>query len=86
MAILTFSFDTGAVPVSRIVDAMALEYGYQATVPDPANPGQTLPNPQTKVQFAKAQIGRIIKETVSHQERRAAQQTAASGVTDVVLT
>jgi hypothetical protein len=86
MATLSFSFDTGTVPVARIIDAMALEYGYQATIPDPANPGQTIPNPQTKAQFGKAQIGRIIKEAVRNQERQAARAAAEAGITDIPIT
>ncbi len=65
---------------------MALEYGYSATIPDPANPGQTLPNPQTKAQFGKDQIGRIIQQAVKHQERKAAEQTAGDAITEIVLT
>lgn len=80
MATLTFSFDTGTVPISRIVDAMALEYGYSATLPDGSA------NPQTKAQFGKAQIGRIIREAVRNQEASAAKITAEAAVTAIVLT
>lgn len=58
---------------------MCLEYGYSATLPDGSA------NPQTKAQFAKAQIGRIIKEAVQNQERSAARTTAEATVVPIVL-
>lgn len=86
MATLTFSFDTGSVPLSRIVDAMAIHYGYQANLPDPNNAGSTIPNPETKSQFAKAQIRRIIMEAVKSAEVTQAHITADATVTDITLT
>lgn len=86
MAVLTFSFDTGIIPLSRIVDAMAITYGYSATIPDPANLGQTIPNPETKAQFGRKQIRRIIMESVRNAEVIQARTTAESGVTDITLT
>lgn len=86
MATLTFSFDTGAVPLSRIVDGMAVTYGYPETIPDPANPGQTIPNTETKAQFARRQIRRIIIEAVRTGEVTIARQTSEQGVTFIDLT
>lgn len=86
MATLSFSFDTGTVSLTRIVDAMAITYGYQANIPDPANPGQTIPNPQTKAQFARAQIRRIIIEAVRNAEAQQAREQAEAGATTIDLT
>lgn len=36
------------------IDAFALSRGYQANIADPANPGQTMPNSQTKLEFMEA--------------------------------
>lgn len=80
------SFNTGSVPLSRIVDAMALIYGYPENIEDPENPGQTIPNPQTKAQFAKEQIRWIIVDAVREAEARAARATAESSVTPIDLT
>jgi hypothetical protein len=48
----------GLVPDMR--DTLALEWGYQETVPDPAStlevPLPDIPNPQTKIQFVIAHI------------------------------
>jgi hypothetical protein len=86
MATLSFSFDTGSVTVARIVDAMAITYGYQATIPDPQNAGQSIANPETKAQFAKAQIKRIITEAVKNAEMHEARKAAEATVTDITLT
>ena len=86
MATLSLSCDTGSVTVARIVDAMALHYGYQATIPDPANAGQTIANPETKTQFAKSQIRRIIMEAVKSAEVAQVRQAAEATVTDITLT
>lgn len=48
MAVLSFSFDTGSVPLNRIIDAMAEVHGYSVNIADPENPVETIPNPQTK--------------------------------------
>jgi hypothetical protein len=81
MALLTFSFDTGATPISRIVDAFALQHHYEAFLED----GVT-PNPETKAQFAKRVIGRFIKDTVRAAETKAAEDAARDGISDVPLT
>ncbi len=86
MATLSFSFETGSVTVARIVDAMALHYGYQANIPDPANAGQTIANPETKAQFAKSQIRHIIMEAVKNAEMTEARQAAEATVTNITLT
>lgn len=86
MATLTFSFDTGNVPISRIVDAMAIKYGYQATIPDPENAGGMIPNPETKAQFGRRQIRNIIVSAVKEAEVLAAREVAESSVTEVTLT
>jgi hypothetical protein len=42
--------------VPEMVDALCQRYGYQATLPDPNVSGGTIPNPETRAQFAKRQI------------------------------
>lgn len=86
MATLTLTFDTGNVPLSRISDALTKASGWTATVPDPANPGQTMPNPITQAQAPKEFIKQFIIRNVREQEVLAARQTADAGVTPVTLT
>lgn len=80
MATLTFQFDTGNVPLIRIVDAICLEYNYQAVLADGTA------NPETKAIFAKKTIGNIIKNMVINQDKMAATNTAIATVTPIVLT
>lgn len=78
MATLAFSFDTGTVPFSRIVDAFATAYNYQATID-----GQ--PNPETKAQFTRRMVRQYIIEIVKSQEVQAAVKTAYDSITEVTL-
>lgn len=45
-----------------MIAAFASQYGYSATIPDPANPGQTLPNPQSTKQFTMSKITQYLKD------------------------
>ena len=55
---------------ARVIDAFAASYSYSATITDnTTNPPITIPNPQTKAQFAKAKIGEYIKSVVVAYER-----------------
>lgn len=55
MATLTFSFDTGPVTLSEIIDVFATAYNYQATVN-----GQ--PNPESKAQFTRRMVRQYIRD------------------------
>lgn len=46
-----------------VMDAFALARGYQAMIPDPANPSNTIPNPQSKQQFFHKSIEQFIRDT-----------------------
>lgn len=59
---ITITTPTG-VSISQAVDTLSTYWGYQATIPDPVNPGQTIPNPQTKGQFVKQRIARFVKDS-----------------------
>jgi hypothetical protein len=75
MAQLQFSFDTGNVPLSRIVDAFASAYGYD---------DNKLAN-ETKADFARRMVRRYIVEIVKAQEQAAARIAAEGQVTDINL-
>ena len=90
MPTLTFTFNTGTIPLARIVDAFATAYNYQANIPNPlfgqpVAEGQpahaaTIANTETKAQFARKQVRRYILEIVQAEERKAATATAAAAV------
>lgn len=60
----------------RIINAVAAVAGYQPTIPDPANPGQTIPNPSTKRAFVKDHLRAYLRQTVIGYERATAQLPA----------
>ncbi len=60
MAIITLDLGS-AQQTSRIVDATASRFGYQATI-------DGLPNPQTKSVFAKQAVINFVKTAVREQE------------------
>lgn len=53
-----------AAAKTKTVDAIATAYGYQATIPDPVNPGQTIANPQSKAAFANKQIAAYLRDNL----------------------
>jgi hypothetical protein len=54
----TLSFTIPDTRMAELVEAWGA--AWTAEVDDPANPGEKIPNPQTKPQFAKEQIKRAI--------------------------
>lgn len=49
----TISINLGAVIMSDADIAVSRYFGYQTNIPDLANPGNTIPNPETKGQFIR---------------------------------
>lgn len=78
--------------LTRVVDGIAGQNNYQATIPDPANPtGPPIANPETKNQFVKRMMIKWAKESVkaweATQAANVARDTAATSVeTTVTLT
>ena len=60
--------------ITRVVDAFATAYGYQANIPNPD--GAPLPNPETRPQFMRRQIMVFIKRTVQSTEAVVAAEAA----------
>jgi hypothetical protein len=57
---------------TRYVNAIASETGYRENIEDVANPGQMIPNPQTKTDFAADKVCEWIKNVVLNAETKAA--------------
>ena len=71
-----------------VVAAFASQYGYQATIPDPANAGQTIANPQSTKQFTMAKITQYLKGIYRADAVTAATKSAgttASSAVDAVV-
>ena len=61
---VTININTPAdITVAQVVDTVSTYWGYQTNIPDPANPGQTISNPQTRGQFVKARIAQFVKDS-----------------------
>lgn len=60
MASITFSFPDESAPL--IAAAFCNTYGYQTQVPDPANPGQLIPNPQSPDEFARQKVADYVRD------------------------
>jgi len=90
MAQLIIDIPGTTAEVNRILDAFTKHHGYKAMIQDPNNPLQTIPNPQTKAQFAKAVVARFVKQCVIAQEAtdaaEVARQAAVADAETVVVT
>jgi hypothetical protein len=79
MATITINIPDNVL--QRVVNGVAVAHGYQERIPDPANPDATIPNPQTRAQFAKAMLVKFVKDSVKQAEAieaaEAARQQAA---------
>jgi len=60
-----------ATAKQQVIDAFAAARGYQDTIPDPANPGQVIANPQTKQQFFNAALTQFLRDTYKTQTVKA---------------
>lgn len=84
----TFSIAIPDAQATRILAAYCGLYGYQETVAGPldvdGNP-TTIPNPQTRLQFMKAQILKNIKRAVIEYEGVEAQRAAITAGNDINL-
>jgi hypothetical protein len=79
MPTLTFSYDTGNVPLSRIINSYAEQFGYVDTIN-----GQ--PNPETKAEFARRMVRTQIVSVVRASEVGTAIKTAKDAVTPIDIT
>lgn len=81
MAVISLDIGTNA---NRIANAFAVAYGYQDNVPDPANPGAMIPNPDTKAVFTKKKIADFIRNTVIAVEAEKAASDARAATSQAV--
>lgn len=80
MATLTLEYSTGSITLADLNNKLALEFNYPATIPDPNNPGETIPNPETKAQWNHRHIGMKIKEMYKNQRDKALMAAAIEGL------
>lgn len=69
---------------TNITQDFAAATGWQANVPDPQNPGQTMPNPITRAKWLDNKIDAYVRATVRDYRLAVARQTAdATATTDM---
>lgn len=73
-----------------IIDAVCYMGGYQDTVPDPNNPGSTIPNPQSKQAFFNKRLIEFLRDNykaykVSVAEKAAKATADAAAETDLPI-
>ena len=79
---MTITFTIPDDKINRIRDAFCTEFSYQDTITN--QDGTTSPNPQTKLQFTKAQIVDYIKQVTRNYEGRIAENTARTTINNDV--
>lgn len=62
--------------LNRAINGVASHHGYQNQIEDPADPGQMIPNPETKAQFAKRMIRFVVKSWIVQAEAVGEAKTA----------
>jgi len=71
------SIDIPNQHATRVADAFAAAYNYQATVPNPADPeGPQIPNPVSKAAFVKQQVTAFIRNVTTGHEAAAEAEVA----------
>lgn len=81
---VTLKITFPAAQSNRLLNAFVKQYGYTAQVPDPANPGQTIPNPVSKRDFAEQVLESFVLQSVEAAEKNeAAEKARREAATDV---
>ena len=83
---LQIAFSVPDAQKARVVDAFVTAFNYRDDVEDPENPGEMIPNPETKGEMVKREIVQYVKDVVKAQEKRAADEAQRGGYTDVDVT
>lgn len=84
MPTLEFSFTTTTANITRAIQGVAYQNKYQDEIDDPDNPGEMIPNPETKAQFAKRMIKEYIINNVRAWEANQAADAARTAAIEAV--
>ncbi|HEY0098387.1 MAG TPA: hypothetical protein VGB76_05475 [Pyrinomonadaceae bacterium] len=81
---VTLKITLPAAQSARLLNAFTKQYGWTAQIPDPANPGQAVPNPVSKRDFAEAVLESFVLQSVEAAEKNeAAEKARREAATDV---
>lgn len=79
----TISITIADAQLTRVVNSFTDSFGYAPMVPDGLTPPGSMPNPETRNQFAKRMVAQWVKQRVSDHESLLAAETArATAATD----
>lgn len=85
MATLTLSITVPDDQVTRIKNSFCAYHGWTETIPDPNNPGETIPNPVTQNAFIKKRIALFIKDSIRTYESEQATLAAVGDVNTLII-
>jgi hypothetical protein len=88
MASVTFTFSIAGVTVVDLNNTLAEEWAYPAMVLDPASLPELvmIPNPETKAEFNRRQIGDMIRQAYRKGKRHSLVIAAEASVPDAPVT
>jgi len=69
------------VTATDMTNTLAVVYNYQPTIRDPQNPLQQIPNPMSKAEFVRLQVGRLQMEAYRRQKQADVIAAAIGGIT-----
>ena len=73
------------VQLKRVLDGVAWDNNYQATVADPKDNTKTIPNTETKAQFVKRMLVERLKGMVKGGEQKQADENAKATLNQTEL-
>ncbi len=83
---MQISFTVPEAQKARVIDAFVTAFNYEDEVEDPENPGEMIPNPESKAKMVKREIARYVKDVVKAQELRTADASTRQAFSDVPVT
>ena len=63
-----FSIEIADEDVGRVIESLCVNYGWQETISDPADPMSIIGNPETKAVFANRMVRQFLAEHVKKYE------------------
>ena len=70
MATTPITINIDSTLITEAITALCFQGGYQTQIPEPANPGSFIANPQTQGTFAKQMVINYVKNIIVEQRRR----------------
>jgi hypothetical protein len=82
----TFSVEIADQDVSRVIESLCVNYGWEQSIPDPNDPMSVINNPETKSAFANRMVRKFLTEHVRKYELDILKQTLNDQITPPTIT